>query len=135
MNEELKKMRESLATIQKQIEAAKPKPIDPKEPDADDKFNNLHKSVMDMHNNMSAALNAMRNYMYAMEDDSYARHSNFVNKHQNGHLPAITSAGKMEKALKALGMSEDYAVAKPTIYCSGSTKRGLIEVEFGKTKE
>jgi hypothetical protein len=40
----------------------------------------------------------------------------------DGHLPPIKGAGKMEKALDTLGMSDDYAVYKPMI--SATVKDG-----------
>lgn len=34
----------------------------------------------------------------------------------NGHLPPIKDAGKMEAALKVLGLSDSYTVSKPSVY-------------------
>jgi hypothetical protein len=39
-----------------------------------------------------------------------------MSEHMKGHLPAIKDAGLMEKALKVLGLSDSYAINKPTIY-------------------
>ena len=49
------------------------------------------------------------------EDAAYTREALY--KHMNnGHLPAIKDSGKMEEALKALGLANSYSVAKPTVW-------------------
>lgn len=37
-------------------------------------------------------------------------------EHKSGHLPKISDAGKMEAALKALGIADSYQVHKPTVW-------------------
>lgn len=51
---------------------------------------------------------------YLREDMGYMQKS--LAKHMIGHFPSITDAGKMEVALKALGLADSYNVSKPTIY-------------------
>lgn len=49
------------------------------------------------------------------EDVNHARDAIF--KHiNNGHIPAISDAGQMEKALKTLGLGDSFAVVKPAVY-------------------
>lgn len=51
---------------------------------------------------------------WVQEDLKYTREA-FYN-HLKGHLPSINDAGKMEKALKNLGLEDSYNVVKPSIY-------------------
>lgn len=44
----------------------------------------------------------------------------------NGHLPPIKSAGQLEKAIKVLGIGDDYQVVKPVIWA----KKREIEVTY-----
>lgn len=48
------------------------------------------------------------------EDVQYAREAFY--KHLNGHIPSITDAGIMKKALKALGLEDSFEVRKPAVY-------------------
>jgi hypothetical protein len=48
------------------------------------------------------------------EDLGYMRQS--FAAHMKGHLPAVLDAGKMEGAIKALGLADSYNVSKPTIW-------------------
>jgi hypothetical protein len=49
-----------------------------------------------------------------------------------GHLPKINGAGKMQKAMDALGISEDYQVLKPAVFASTSyANRGpSLDLDF-----
>lgn len=58
----------------------------------------------------------LRQYIYSVEDNFYRTMDN----HTQGHLPKINGAEKMQNALETLGISEDYEVAKPTIYVRAS---------------
>lgn len=49
-------------------------------------------------------------------DDIY----DYMDEHRKGHLPPINGAEKMEKALKVLGIGEDYEVRKPVIFARAS---------------
>lgn len=42
-----------------------------------------------------------------------------------GHLPPIVGAGRMQKALKAVGLDDDYDVQKKTIYANDGTPDGF----------
>ena len=63
------------------------------------------------------------NWLWA--EISYLRNS-FYQHVDNGHLPPIKGAEKMEKALTALGIGGDYEVKKPVIYSSASTGKGIL---------
>lgn len=55
-------------------------------------------------------------YSYASRVESLIY--NYADDHSAGHLPKIVGAGKMNKALKALGLDEDYQVDKKYIRAS-----------------
>lgn len=42
-------------------------------------------------------------------------------RHMEGHIPAIVGADKMNTALEALGLANDYKVEKKTIYANDGT--------------
>jgi len=42
-------------------------------------------------------------------------------RHMDGHIPAIVGADKMNTALEALGLANDYKVEKKTIYANDGT--------------
>jgi len=44
---------------------------------------------------------------------------------EKGHLPPIEGAGRMQKALKAVGLDDDYQVQKKTIYADDGTPEGF----------
>lgn len=46
---------------------------------------------------------------------------NMLYRHMDGHLPAIVGADKMNTALEALGLANDYKVEKKTIYANDGT--------------
>lgn len=65
-----------------------------------------------------------------LRDDFY----NYTSYHSQGHLPPIKGAGKMENALKVLGIDQDYQIIKPAIFAS-QTRNGLeIQAEYQKPK-
>lgn len=51
-------------------------------------------------------------------------------RHQNGHLPAIEGAGKMERALETLGIKEDYEVEKKRIFATSNNTKRSIDIEL-----
>lgn len=58
---------------------------------------------------------------------------NYYFKHQEGHIPPIKTASQMQKALKAIGMEDDFEVKKPNLYISASAKKGLtITASYNK---
>lgn len=69
----------------------------------------------------------MRRYMkYLANDINYL--FEMFHTHSKGHLPPITSAGKMQEALKTLGIENDFEVKKPVIYSTAS----VIELDLNK---
>ncbi|MDB4314425.1 hypothetical protein N9955_00070 [bacterium] len=69
----------------------------------------------------NAACSMMRAYAdefayqmkWVREDLAYFEKSFY--EHKKGHLPSISDAGKMEGALKALGLGDSFRVDKPSI--------------------
>lgn len=55
-------------------------------------------------------------------------------EHREGHLPPIYGADKMEHALKALGVANDYEVRKPVIFAS-TNKGPVAEVDYQPVKK
>lgn len=95
---------------------------------SDSDVKSIYNDMYSMHDRVCAMVSRAYDYMDAMNRQTYKT----MQDHCEGHLPAIKGAGKMQKALAALGMEEDYAVVKPAIYCA-STKRGPnFEVNFAK---
>lgn len=66
--------------------------------------------------NLSKAIYSEMQYQikWVREEMSYAMQR--FNSHLEGHLPAIKDAGKMQKAIDALGMSDSYEVRKQPVY-------------------
>jgi|SRR6478736_10528209 len=55
--------------------------------------------------------------------------------HQKGHLPPISGAEKMQKALDVLGVGGDYEVQKPIVWVQASKKQGAsVEVDISAKK-
>jgi hypothetical protein len=50
-----------------------------------------------------------------------------LERHYEGHLPPIKGAGRMEEALKALGIDKDYEVKKATLFAN---RLGEVEVDL-----
>lgn len=61
-------------------------------------------------------VSSLRQYVYSIEDNFYKTMDN----HNQGHLPKINGAEKMQNALETLGISEDYDLQKPVIYVRAS---------------
>jgi 5-bromo-4-chloroindolyl phosphate hydrolysis protein len=77
-------------------------------------------------------VSSLRQYVYGMEDNFYRT----MDTHMVGHLPKIAGAEKMSNALETLGISEDYAVQKPTIYVRANRQGNKeFQVELGSTKK
>lgn len=68
-----------------------------------------------------------RRQMYRIEEEMYTMFYN----HEQGHLPKIKDAGKMQEALNALGLGESFEVAKP--YVMVASNKGL-EVSISSVK-
>jgi len=101
--EKLKELRQNLAALDEKAKQAKADMTE-KEDENAYLFDYLFQSI-----------SYMREYMYQLEDQLWQHSSP-----SNGHLPKIKGAGKMESALKTLGLNDDYDVQKPTIYASAS---------------
>jgi len=74
----------------------------------------LSRVIHSMHEEMNWQSRRLNSRMEWLEGQFY--------KHEDGHLPKIEGAGKMEKALKALGLEDDYRVEKRVIFA----KEGVI---------
>jgi len=62
-------------------------------------------------------IGSLRDELYRLWDDLY-------NHKHNGHIPAINGAKAMNKALKSLGLDEDYEVERKVIYASDGSISG-----------
>ncbi len=102
---ELADLNQAFAALDTQFKemCAKSKAAEPNGPTTEDCMNAMYAMINHVHNRISS-----------MADNMYG----YMDKHQDGHLPKIVGAGAMNKALAALGMSEDYAAQKKTIYAS-----------------
>lgn len=87
--------------------------------DDTDKEREMRWAIEDLSYEVKYAL-AQMNYLYGA-----------LENHYDGHLPPIVGAGKLEKALKALGMDDDYEVKKRAIFAN---KRGDFEVDLSLLK-
>lgn len=90
-----------------------------------------------MEDKVKEHLSNMYNAMYRMNDAVYSyvdRVSARLSDHiYAGHLPPIKSPGKMNKALKALGIDDDYEVGKHYVSCA-SKNNYVIEAEIPSDK-
>lgn len=112
-----------------------------------DKLNNFAQA-------MYASINHLRQTMYNLHDSHAKRindnHNNIhdrMDKHMEGHIPAIKSVEQMNGAIKALGLDKEYEAPKRQVvnmagssYAYASTikasKKGLsVEIDFSKPKE
>jgi len=112
------KLKESLAELDEKIKQAKASA----DTEENARFYELVNLVYDLNR-------ATREYLHELERELYDHASV-----QNGHLPRIKGAGAMEKALKALGMDEDYTVEKSVIY-SVASRGGAPEFVIELRKE
>jgi hypothetical protein len=79
------------------------------------------------------------NMIYNLRDAIYQGDGKIwdaMDKHRVGHIPAINSSEKMQNALDALGIGEDFEVIRPTIWIQAS-KNGnkTFNVDLGKIKK
>jgi hypothetical protein len=104
MKEELKKLEELKASIDKIDTKFKELRGGPEMATNSDINNQIWNTCYDM-------VDGLRQYVYTIADALY--------KHQNnGHLPPIVGAERMNKALKSTGMDGDYKAEPRTIYSS-----------------
>lgn len=132
MNEELKQLSESFATLKTNFLKLKETlgmPMSDKEemPDMDKKMNDMMGYVFSMIDNVHTRIDNLGNYIYDVESK--------CNKHSSvGHLPPL-SASQLKKALDVCGAGEDYDVSKPYI-TSANTKRGYcLEASYIPSKK
>lgn len=80
-----------------------------------------HTSVAYDEARLMETLDSLYSKYWKLEDDNYQLRyqvefaMEFIKQHTKGHLPPILSPGKMEDALKALKIRDDYEVYKPTV--------------------
>jgi hypothetical protein len=80
---------------------------------------------------MYSMMNNMYSYLNYLESSLYS----YASEHQNGHLPPILGAEKMNAALKSLGIDKDYEIRKPVIYASEMVENGdTLNISIKKTK-
>jgi hypothetical protein len=70
-------------------------------------FNDCMRAIYSVAENLHSRMDRISASMYAYQDG-----------HSVGHLPAINGAGKMNKALAALGLADDFEASKKKIYAS-----------------
>ena len=77
------------------------------------------------------------NYCYNMSSNISERISHlsddmwsWQHSHLKGHIPSFKSASQLEKALKVLGLSDDFIVEKSHIYINASTN--TLEAAYKK---
>jgi hypothetical protein len=107
MNIELDKLKQAMASIDDKIKVVKAD-MDAKE-GAESEASKMFGYCYDL-------INGLRSYVYQIEGSFY----DAMREHRVGHLPPIKGAGKLEKAMEKLGISDDYEIIKPTIYASAS---------------
>ena len=57
----------------------------------------------------------------------------YISEHNSSHLPPILGPGRMAKAIKVLGLNDDYQVQPRVLYAS--TKNGpVVELNYSKDK-
>lgn len=111
-NQEFQKIKESIASLQAEIKTSLASP---------EMASDNNKDVMDKIYRMC---DGIYNYIDSVANSLY-KHSDSA-----AHLPPIKSVAQMNKALKALGMDEDYTCAPKTIYASKN--QFIIEAEMRK---
>lgn len=92
------------------------------------------KQLEDLYMSMCSNLDYMYRMISSMEGkmwESEARMHENLWKHLEGHLPPIKSSEQMERAIDALGLGEEFQVAKKTIYASnGKPSKLVYEIEL-----
>ncbi len=102
---ELEQLKQVMASIDEKVKKAQA-----------DAPSNTDQRMSEMFNYCYDMIGRLRDYVYQVEANTY----DMFRKHEQGHLPPIKGAGKMEKALEKLGMADDYNVSKPTIWVSAN---------------
>lgn len=74
------------------------------------------------------ALNDRIDFLHQRLSDHRSDVWNWQDEHNKGHLPKLKSKEQMKKAIKALGLEDEYEVIPSTIYASnGSIKEYVIK--------
>lgn len=110
MNEKLKKLKElqqAFAAAQKKFQESKAYGPDCSEQDTNEALCSMFQNLSDR---ISYIAESFWDYTY---------------EHSKGHIPPINSVSGMEKALKVLGLADDYDVYKPMISVAREA-RGIV---------
>jgi len=84
----------------------------PKAPESSEANMDEVRSMMSrMYDYMQEDIDIMQRYIYRLEGEMY----DMFYEHTKGHLPPIKDAGKMQEALRAIGLGESFEVRKPTV--------------------
>jgi hypothetical protein len=114
---DIKKLKEASAKLREQITAS------------EEKIAAANVNNDEVISSIAQSLSYLRDQVWNMEDRMYE----FMWKHEDGHLPKITSASAMEKLLAAAGMENDFEVGKKYVSVASDRKGGAIaEVAFTK---
>ena len=114
--DKLNKLNETFSSLIKEFSnlVDKNKEIKGATPTAQDEMmNKMYNMMGSIANNLHDRIDFVHKRMCGLEDEHYKHKST-----QNGHLPPIIGAGKMNKALKALGLDNEYNVNKKELYAS-----------------
>ena len=115
MNNEFKKIKESLASLDKKFQEVKAQMPE------NDKYGDLMEICYSMVSNL-------RNYVYAVEDQVWEH------KSQN-HVPPLNAAA-MEKFLKVVGMDGQYKIQPPVLYIKANRQNKVeFQVELTNNKK
>ena len=132
INEDIKKLQESFAACHAELkkfnDTFKAKADDMTPKDGEDKEDEESCSKED--------LGKVVDMVYRMADSLYSYISmvdqssfEWAQTHQKGHLPNAKTPSQLEKAIKVLGMGEDYEVQKTKISVAGKNNY-ILEVEM-----
>lgn len=143
----LSELKSALAELEKGAKELKAQISSPgQDPNASpEDWRDKHRQLVDFLGNVVGTLHnrisSLADNMYAGDEYLHKR----MDDHMKGHIPPIEGAGKMNKALKALGMDEDYACMKKTVYANKvgknlyetlASKRGpILEVTLDLSKD
>lgn len=111
--EELKKLKEAVATADKEYRLAKG-------------YTEAN-SPQEMEDRMYQMMSNVYRYVDAVAERLYDHTK------MGKHLPECPSAEHMERALAALGWDGSYSVQKPVIWAS--TRGGVLEIEYTSNKK
>lgn len=110
----LKELKASIETIGNEIKAM---------PEKNDMMDKMHQMMSSMYNYVDYVLARSNERINACENKMYDHMAS------SSHLPPIKGAGKMQKALKTLGLDDDYEAIKIPLYSYASVKKGPLTVE------